>query len=107
MGAEIGIQSLYIKIFYSLGYIGLALAFMLIISIMYYVMKVDDRKTFYLAVILAVLLLGSGVTVNSMESTQMSWFPLLFSGMVISSVQVDEEKAEGEGAYACNYNGDD
>ena len=57
MGAEIVIQSLYIIIFYSLVYIGLALAFMLIISIMYYVMKVDDRKTFYLAVILAVLLL--------------------------------------------------
>ena len=71
---------------------------MLIISIMYYVMKVDDRKTFYLAVILAVLLLGSGVTVNSMESTQMSWFPMLFAGMVISSVQVE---GEGEDEEIC------
>ena len=92
MGAGLSIQSLYIKIYYSLGYVGLALVLLMIISIMYYVMKVDDRKTFYLAVIMAVLLLGSGVTVNSMESTQMSWFPLLFSGMVISSVQVDAEK---------------
>ncbi|WP_286080056.1 hypothetical protein [Parablautia intestinalis] len=92
MGAEISIRSLYIKIFYSLGYVGLFLTFMLIVSIMYYVTKVDDRKTFYLAVIMAVLLLGSGVTVNSMEATQMSWFPMLFSGMVISSVQVDKEK---------------
>ena len=107
MGAQISIQSLYIKIFYSLGYVGLVLAFMMIISIMYYVTKVDDRKTFYLAVIMAVLLLGSGVTVNSMEATQMSWFPLLFSGMVISSVQVDKEKSDREEQYACNYNGDD
>lgn len=91
MGSDIVIQSLYIKIFFSLGYVGLILVLMMIISIMYYVAKVEDRKTFYLAVIMAVLLLGSGVTVNSMESTQMSWFPLLFSGMVISSVQVDEE----------------
>lgn len=96
MGAEVNIQSLYIKIFYSLGYVGLGLTVLMIISIMYYVTRVEDRKTFYLAVIMAVLLLGSGVTVNSMESTQMSWFPLLFAGMVISSVQVDREKVSEE-----------
>ncbi|MBD5464193.1 MAG: hypothetical protein HDR24_14265 [Lachnospiraceae bacterium] len=107
MGAGLSIQSLYIKTFYSLGYVGLVLGLMMIISVMYYVMKVDDRKTFYLAVIMAVLLLGSGVTVNSMEATQMSWFPLLFSGMVISSVQVDAEKSDGEGQHACDYNRND
>lgn len=105
MGAEITIRSLYIKIFYALGYAGLGLTLLLIISIMYYVTKVEDRKTFYLAVIMAVLLLGSGVTVNSMEFTQMSWFPLLFSGMVISSVQVDIEKLEEGRQYAGDYNG--
>ena len=107
MGAGIHIRSLYIKIFYSLGYVGLGLAFLLIISIMYYVTKVEDRKTFYLAVIMAVLLLGSGVAVNSMESTQMSWFPLLFSGMVISSVQVEREKEDEDRRYVGSYNGDD
>lgn len=107
MGANIHVRSLYIKIFYSLGYVGLGLAILLIISIMYYVMKVEDRKTFYLAVIMAVLLLGTGVAVNSMESTQMSWFPMLFSGMVISSVQVESEKADEEKKHAGDYNGDD
>ena len=87
MGADIVVQSLYIKVIYALGYVGIALAALLIANVMYYVVKVEDRKTFYLAVIMAVLLLGSGVTVNSMEVTQMSWFPMLFSGMVISSVQ--------------------
>lgn len=87
VNADINIESLYVKIFYSLGYVGLGLAFLLIVSIMYYVARVEDRKTYYLAVIMAVLLLGSGVTVNSMEFTQMSWFPLLFAGMVVSSVQ--------------------
>lgn len=94
--SKISVKSLYIKIFYSLGFAGLFLAVLLIVSIMYYVMRVEDRKTFYLAVIMAVLLLGSGVTVNSMEYTQMSWFPLLFSGMVISSVQVESGKADRE-----------
>ena len=95
MGAEVNIESLYIKIFYSLGYVGLLLASMLIINIMYYIARVEDRKTFYLAVIMAVLLLGTGVTVNSMEATQMSWFPLLFAGMVVSSVSI-ENAIDGE-----------
>lgn len=110
-GVEIGagrmIHSLYIKIFYTLGYVGLILGLLMIISVMYYVTRVEDRKTFYLAVIMTVLLLGSGVTVNSMESTQMSWFPLLFSGMVISSVQVDEEKTDEEEQYDRNCDGND
>ena len=95
MGAEYSIQSLYLKIYYTLGYVGIGLSLLTIISILYYVMRVEDRKTFYLAVILAIMLLGSGVTVNSMESTQMSWFPMLFAGMVISSVQA------GEGERKC------
>lgn len=110
-GVEIGagrmIHSLYIKIFYTLGYVGLILGLLMIISVMYYVTRVEDRKTFYLAVIMTVLLLGSGVTVNSMESTQMSWFPLLFSGMVISSVQVDEERTDEEGQHGRNCDGND
>ena len=95
MGAEYSIQSLYLKIYYTLGYVGIGLSLLTIISILYYVMRVEDRKTFYLAVIMAILLLGSGVTVNSMESTQMSWFPMLFAGMAISSVQA------GEGERKC------
>lgn len=97
INADINTESLYIKIFYSLGYVGLAMTLLLIASIMYYVTRVEDRKTYYLAVMMAVLLLGSGVTVNSMEYTQMSWFPLLFAGMVISSVQVENEKSGEEG----------
>lgn len=92
MGAEISIKSLYIKIYYSLGYTGLLLAGLLMVAVMYYVTKVEDRKTFYLAVIMAVVLLGTGVTVNSMESTQMSWFPLLFAGMVVSSAQAEQDE---------------
>lgn len=94
MGAEYSIQSLYLKIYYTLGYVGIGLSLMTIISILYYVMRIEDRKTFYLAVIMVVLLLGSGVTVNSMESTQMSWFPMLFAGMVISSVQAGKGEKE-------------
>lgn len=104
LGAELVIDSLYIKIYYSLGYAGLLLSAMLVASVMYYVVKVEDRKTFYLAVIMAVVLLGTGVTVNSMESTQMSWFPLLFAGMVVSSVQKGkDERFLQEEQNACDH----
>lgn len=90
LGSQLVIQSMYIKIYYAAGYCGLLLALAAIISVMHYVVKVEDRKTFYLTVIMAILLLGSGVAVNSMESTQMGWFPMLFAGMVISSVQAQK-----------------
>ena len=85
-------NSLYIKTLYSLGYSGILLLIAFVFSIVYYVIKVKDRKTFYITVILAVMLLATGVTVSSMESTQMSWFPMMFAGMVVSSVQVEKRE---------------
>ena len=49
-----------------------------------------DRKSFYILAAIALLTLLSGVTINSMETTQMSWFMMLFAGMVVSA---DEEAA--------------
>jgi len=85
-------NSLYMKSLYSMGYAGILLLVAFVVSIVYYVVKVKDRKTFYITVILAVILLATGVTVSSMESTQMSWFPMMFAGMVVSSVQVEQKE---------------
>lgn len=92
IGSHINMGSLYMKILYSLGYNGLIFTVVLVMNVVYYVVRVQDRKIFYVAVILAVLLLGTGVTVSSMEFTQMSWFPMMFSGMVVSSVQKESRK---------------
>lgn len=88
--------SLYMKCLYSMGYAGILLLVAFVFSIVYYVIKVKDRKTFYITVLLAVMLLATGVTVSSMESTQMSWFPMMFAGMVVSSVQVEQREAYKE-----------
>ena len=85
-------NSLYMKTLYSMGIMGIILLVAFVVSVVYYVIKVKDRKTFYITVILAVMLLTAGVTVSSMEATQMSWFPMMFSGMVISSVQVEKRE---------------
>ena len=94
IGANINMGSLYMKILYTLGYSGILLSIVFIFNVVYYVVKVYDRKNFYVAVILMVMLLGTGVTVSSMESTQMSWFPMLFIGMVVSSVQAQRKQEE-------------
>ena len=92
MGTDLEIDSLYIKIYYAMGWTGIVLAVLFLVSILRKVAKMEDRKTFYLLIMLAILLLGTGVTVNSIEYTQMSWFPLLFAGMVISSTVSEENE---------------
>lgn len=86
----VGMGSLYMKTIYSIGLVGAIMAIVFILDMIKYVVKVKDRKTFYLTIMLAIMILGTGVTVNSMEFTQMSWFPMMFCGMVVSSVQVEK-----------------
>lgn len=91
------VENLYLKTLYSMGATGLILLFVFIVGVVYYVVQIEDRKTFFVTILLFVMLLGTGVTVASMEATQMSWFPMMFAGMVISSVQVkDLEQTEEE-----------
>ncbi len=79
------LKSLYLKTYYSLGVAGLLLSLILIIRSFFAAYKGEDRKSFYVTVMTAILVLGSGVTINSMEMLQMSWFIMLFAGMVISA----------------------
>lgn len=89
---EISVYSLYLKTLYVLGLSGLILMFMFIASVVYYVIQVEDRKTYYVTVLLAVMILGTGLLTNSIEATQMSWFPMMFAGMVVSSVQAERRQ---------------
>lgn len=87
-------ESMYIKMYYVLGWSGLLLAIGLLVSVVRYILRAKERKTIYLMIMVLVLFLGSGVTINCMERVQMSWFPLMFAGMVVSSVRKEnvEEK---------------
>ncbi len=79
------IGSLYIGIIYSTGYVGFMMFFMFVISIAGYAVKIYDRRTYYVTVMLAVLFLGTGINVLTIGFTQMSWFPLLYAGMAVSA----------------------
>lgn len=88
-GTGIYVESLYIKTYYTLGWLGLLLVLGMLIAVIRYIVMVKDRKTFYLMVMMVVILLGTGVAINSMERVQMSWFPMMFAGMVVSSVEAN------------------
>ena len=90
MNTTLPLKSLYMKIIYSLGIAGIVLAGLLMIFVYKAALFAKDRKSFYILAAIALLTLLSGVTINSMETTQMSWFMMLFAGMVVSA---DEEAA--------------
>ncbi len=84
------LKSFYLKALYTTGIVGLILGILLILLAFIAANKSEDRKNFYITVMLAILMLGSGVTVNTMETTQMSWFVMLFAGMVITENRENE-----------------
>ena len=82
--SHLPLKSFYLKALYTTGVVGLVLGIELIILAFIAANKSEERKSFYITIMLAILMLGSGVTVNTMESTQMSWYMMLFAGMVIT-----------------------
>lgn len=98
-GASYG--NLYVRLLYSLGYMGCICFVLIIIAGVMRATKMTDRKTCYIALMLGILFLGTGVTTRCMEFTQMSWFVMMFLGMTVSSVQ-NKEEAEKENNRAGN-----
>lgn len=87
-------HSAYIKQLYATGYIGCILFLVFIGLVLYRMCREKDRRIFYITLILWLILLGAGLTIESLEATQMSWFPMLFSGMLLS----EPKRGDGEEA---------
>ncbi|WP_177201546.1 hypothetical protein [Butyrivibrio proteoclasticus] len=85
------LMSLYLKTLYSIGVVGMLFVALFMIFVFKAAYRGEDRKSFYITVMVAILMLGSGVTFNTMESLQMSWFMMLFAGMVISAEGREQE----------------
>ena len=84
-------QSMYIKLLYSIGYAGCIACILLFVAFMIKLRKIGtERTSFYVSLCVWLLFLGSGITVNSHEYTQMSWFPMMFFGLVVSGIQGED-----------------
>ncbi len=84
-------HSFYIKQLYATGYVGCLLVVAFLTRLWKKVAQCADRKIICAVVMLWMMFLGSGISIESMESTQMSWFPFLFAGVLISQKTEDEK----------------
>ncbi len=84
------LKSFYLKTYFATGAFGLVLGAVFMILTFMAARRGQERKSFYVTVMLAILMLGSGVTVNTMETTQMSWYVMLFAGMAVSAAMENE-----------------
>lgn len=86
-------HSMYIKQMYAVGYLGCLLLLVFLISVFKKLVGETDKKLKYILLILWVMLLCAGLSIESLESTQMSWFPMLFSGMLLANGQGRKAKS--------------
>jgi len=77
----VGVGNQYLSIILSLGIVGMLLALAFIISIAVDAVKIEDRKTYYVTVMLAIIFLGTCIVINGMNYTQLSWLTMLYAGM--------------------------
>lgn len=81
---EIRAHSQYIKQIYSTGYIGCVLMLMLVKNVFSACCERVNEDLNFMVVVLWVAFLGFGLTIESLEATQMSWFPMMFLAVVVS-----------------------
>ncbi|MGN0347527.1 MAG: hypothetical protein ACI4DU_09605 [Lachnospiraceae bacterium] len=79
----------YLKILYGTGLVGVLLSGIFTFLMVRQGHSIRDRKIYYVMVLFAILFFGTGLLVNCMEYTQMSWFFMMFLGMVVSNVEPD------------------
>lgn len=85
-------HSMYIKQIYAVGYAGCFLLLAFLTAVFKKLVGEADKRLKYIVLILWVMLLGAGLTIESLESTQMSWFPMLFSGVILANAKEGKAK---------------
>ena len=89
----------YLYTLYNYGYVGIGLLTTFIGSCTWFAIKEDNRKTYYVAIMLAIVFLGSSIVLNGMDRTQMSWLVMMYAGMVVCKNELSEKRA-----YFCENN---
>lgn len=88
-------HSLYIRVIYGVGYLGTAMFLGFIGYMFIKLRKIRDREIFYLALCFGILFLMEGITAASIDYTQMSWFPMMVCGMLVTATKEEKEAENG------------
>ncbi len=86
-------HSMYIKTLYSVGYIGCLGLVLVMNAIFRKAGSVQHRSNAYITIVVWFVFMMCGLTIESLEFTQMSWFPFLFGGALLSCDDINEEKS--------------
>lgn len=85
-------HNLYLKVLFSIGYFGCFFYGCFILGVVYYLNKIRvDRQLFYVTTALFSIYLFGGISYITIESTQLSWFPMFFLGIVVTKVHAQNE----------------
>lgn len=84
-------HSLYVKQIYAIGYVGCLSMTLFVASILAKVGRCVERRNAYMVLCLWVMFLLTGVSIESIELTQMSWFPMIFAGALLSGADAEGE----------------
>ncbi len=95
IGNNLAAHNQYMTILNIMGFSGIIIMFVFIISICALTIKAKDRKTYYVTAMLAIIFLGTCINVDGIEFTQISWFPMMYGGLVATAgSKKSEEKAD-------------
>lgn len=83
-------HNMYIKILYSIGYMGSAVYGIFIFQTFCFLNRLRARRLFYIAFGLLVTFLVSGLSCISIEDVQRSWLPMFYIGVAVSKVRTYE-----------------
>lgn len=86
-GIEWSSHNMYIKILYSIGYLGIMTYSIFLFYVMHYLNQLRTRRLFYMTLALFVTFLISGLSCISIEDVQRSWLPMFYIGVIVSKVQ--------------------
>ena len=84
---------LYVNMFYAIGYLGITLMMIFLYRTMTAAVKQNDEKKF-LVIALWMIFLVFGISADTMEYTQVSWFPFMMAGMVLTQSDSVNNTAE-------------
>ena len=88
-------HSLYVRIIYAVGYLGSAVFIALAVNMFLRLRKVKDREIFYLVMAFGILFFMEGISAPSIDYTQMSWFPMMVCGMLVTATKEEKEAENG------------
>ena len=83
-----GLTNEYLSILQSTGIVGFVLFVIFVLGVAFNAIKIYERKTYYVTVMLAILFLGTCIVIDGAEYTQMSWFVMMYAGMAVSDGRV-------------------